>query len=115
MADVLTPVRTHNGRFAPGTSGNPGGRVGLPGELRQQLEEAAPQAVARLVQLLDCDDPRVVLAAAETLLSRLYGRPAQAVDTTLTKQTDIGRAHLQALEEIRQRRDLRLAAETVEN
>lgn len=115
MAEVLVPVRTNTGRFAPGVSGNPGGRVGLPSDLRRQLEDAAPQAVARLVELLDCDDPRVVLAASEALLSRLYGRPAQAVDATITKQTDIGQAHLRALEEIKQRHAARLAAETIGN
>lgn len=115
MADILPPARTNSGRFAPGVSGNPGGRVGLPGDLRQQLEEGAPLAVARLVTLVGSEDERVALAASEALLSRLYGRPAQAVDATITKQNDIGQVHLQILKDIADRRNARLTSETTEN
>lgn len=109
MADVLAPVRTRRGTFAPGSSGCPGGRRGLPGDVRQQLEEVAPEAVARLVELIRSDDERVALAASVALLDRLYGKPPVAVDATISKATDIGQAHLRALEEIAARRREQLA------
>jgi hypothetical protein len=115
MADIPPPLRIPGGRFAPGRSGNPGGRVGLPGDLRQQLEDGAPMAVARLVELIGAADERVALAASEALLSRLYGRPAMAVDATITKQTDIGQAHLKILQDIAVRRVARLTSETTKN
>ncbi|MEI8180666.1 hypothetical protein [Aestuariivirga sp.] len=43
-------------RFGPGVSGNPGGRVGLLGDLRQQLEDGAPVVVARVVELIGAAD-----------------------------------------------------------
>ncbi len=57
------------------------------------------------------------MAASEALLSRLYGRPAMAVDATITKQTDIGQAHLAALKDIQERRDrmLQIDAEPTNN
>ncbi|MEI8180665.1 hypothetical protein [Aestuariivirga sp.] len=57
------------------------------------------------------------MAASEALLSRLYGRPAMAVDATITKQTDIRQAHLAALKDIQERRDrmLQIDAEPTKN
>lgn len=114
MPDVPTPVRTTRGTFAPGQSGNPGGRVGLPADIRARLEAAAPEAVDRLIELVRSEDDRVALAASEALLSRLFGKPAQAVDATITKQTDIGQAHLRILQELAATREARLAQEREE-
>lgn len=50
------------------------------------------------------EDERVALAACEALLSRLYGRPAQQIDASIRQLTDIGRAHLQVLQELEKRR-----------
>ena len=36
-------TRAEGGRFAPGSSGNPGGRRGLPADVRMQLEAALPK------------------------------------------------------------------------
>jgi hypothetical protein len=46
------------------------------------------------------DDVRVRLVAAQTLLDRGYGRPAQATDVTLTTKHDASRSHLAALVEL---------------
>lgn len=108
MTDIPTPIRTQRGTFAPGVSGNPGGRVGLPADLRERLEAGVPKAVDRLLELVRSEDARVALAACEALLSRLYGRPAQQIDASIKQQTDIGLAHLQALQEIEKRRQQRL-------
>lgn len=116
MADEnVVQIRTPDGRFAPGTTGNPGGRIGLPAEVRVMLEKAVPQAVEKLVELIGSEDDRISLAASEALLSRLYGRPALAIDATV-KDATIGDLHLQALQEIQDRRAARLrSAMTIED
>ena len=100
---VPAPIRNQLGRFAPGASGNPGGREGLPSELRERLEAGAPAAVERLIELIQSDDERIALAASETLLARLYGRPAQNTETK-TEAGSIQQAHLQALQDLAFRR-----------
>jgi len=102
MTGNLPSLRTTRGTFAPGHSGNPGGRVGLPAEVRAQLEAAAPQAVTKLTELINSDDDRVALAAAEALLSRLYGKPAVAIDATV-KDITTSQMHLEALKELAER------------
>jgi len=57
-------------RFKPGVSGNPGGRRRTPDAIREALAAATPRAVARLVALVDDDDPRVALRAAEAVLEK---------------------------------------------
>lgn len=115
MADeTVVQIRTSKGRFAPGTTGNPGGRIGLPADVREMLERAAPQAVAKLVELIGSDDDRISLAASEALLSRLYGRPAMAIEANVRTES-VAAIHLQALKEIEDRRAARLQnATTVE-
>lgn len=97
------PARSANGTFAPGHSGNPGGRIGLPADLREALENAAPKAVSRLVELVGSKDGKLALAAAEALLSRLYGKPAIAVDATVSRGVDFATMHLAALKQINDR------------
>lgn len=64
--------------FQKGRSGNPGGRPKIVGEIRDLAREAAPEAFARVVELIDHPEPRVALAAAQEILNRAYGRPEQA-------------------------------------
>jgi|GEM_PF-6270852 len=97
-------ARAEDGRFAPGSSGNPGGRRGLPADIRAQLEAALPKAVARLVQLVESTDERVAQSAIDALLSRLYGRPSVAVDATVTGVTPSWELHLEARKELAARK-----------
>ena len=46
--------RTENGRFAPGTSGNPSGRPRLPFEVKEMFQAKAPEAIAA------CPDDRIL-------------------------------------------------------
>lgn len=94
------------GRFRPGMSGNPAGRPQMDPEVRAILEAAVPNAVRQLVRLVDCDDPRVSLAACNVIMDRLYGKPSVAIDAAI-KTTTIGEAHLQALREIQARSEQR--------
>lgn len=57
----------------------------MPHDVRLVLEMAAPGAVHTLVDLLRSDDERVRLEAAKTILDRLYGKPSQSVDATITQ------------------------------
>lgn len=80
-------TRDEQGRYLPGTSGNPGGRpkgsVSLVAALRRELErrqdsgQPGIEAVAaRLVDLAVGGD----LRAAREIADRLDGKPTQAVD-----------------------------------
>ena len=102
MSVMQTVARTNKGTFAPGQSGNPGGRVGLPTAIREQLEQGAPDAVKKLIELLHSTDERVALSAAEALLSRLYGKPAVALEASVHTE-NIGQLHLMALKELADR------------
>jgi hypothetical protein len=86
--------------FQKGRSGNPGGRPKLPEELRDRIRALSDDAVTVLEHALRDEDVRVRLVAAQTLLDRGYGRPAQAKDVTLTTKQDASNAHLQALLEV---------------
>lgn len=68
-----------NGRFQPGVTGNPGGRPKMPEELKTRLRDLGPKAVETLEHLLESEQERIRLAAAQTLLDRAYGKPSQEV------------------------------------
>jgi len=69
--------RTPEGRFAPGASGNPGGRPKGIRELREALEAGgAPEKMAKVIlDGLTHEDIRVRLEAFDRAADRLYGRP----------------------------------------
>ena len=74
---------TGGGRFEPGHSGNPGGRPKLTPralEVRALCREKSTRAVERLAELLEVDDPSVVLRAADMILSRAWGTPGSESD-----------------------------------
>ena len=72
-------MRNENGRFAPGTSGNPGGRPRMAKEARDLIEALAPELVMILMELArDTTQPgRVRIQAATALLDRRFARPTQ--------------------------------------
>jgi hypothetical protein len=65
--------RDDRGRLLPGVSGNPGGRPAVAPAVRAALRAATPKAVETLIALLDSDEARIRLAAAEALLNRTVG------------------------------------------
>lgn len=79
-----TPVaRSKGGKFAPGASGNPGGRKPIDPDLRraaQEYTELALTTLARICEQGDSDSARVTAACA--LLDRAHGKPVQALDVT---------------------------------
>ena len=81
----MSENRTRTGQFAPGISGNPGGRPADTQETREgkELLRAASPAACQLL----CDtinDPGAKLElrikCAEIVLDRVYGKPQQAVE-----------------------------------
>jgi hypothetical protein len=117
MDIIAPPSRDPLGRFPPGRSGNPSGRPALAPEVRAAVQEifaaASAEAAERLVNLMRDEDPRVSAAAAVHILDRLLGKvapPAEAKE----KAEDIGAAHLRILQELQERRAVRLGAATVE-
>ena len=69
--------------FKKGQSGNPGGRVGVPAEVRDLARQHSTEAIERLIHWMKSDDGRISVAAANALLDRGYGRPAQLIDLSV--------------------------------
>jgi hypothetical protein len=69
--------------WQPGQSGNPNGRSKVAAEVRALARQHCPEAIDTLVRLMrESDDERVRLSAAESLLDRGVGKPAQAVEVS---------------------------------
>lgn len=62
--------------WQPGQSGNPGGRPKENAEVKALARQHGPRAIAKLVELMEGDNPQVARAAAADLLDRGYGKPA---------------------------------------
>ena len=96
--------RDERGHWLPGRSANPGGRPGVPKEIRATLRELSPRAVERLGELLESEDERIRLDAAKAILDRHLGRPAIQADISF-RGGDVDN-HIAALVETARRRAL---------
>ena len=84
-------LRTSDGRFAKGQSGNPSGRSKMPTHVRAMLDDNVEKAVRAIVKFVDDGDPRVALKAAELMLDRAYGKPtpaSEAISFSLPEDTE---------------------------
>lgn len=63
-----------------GTSGNPGGRPKVAGEVRELARQHGPAAIQRLVGLMHSKNEGVAVRDCEALLDRGYGRTVQGVE-----------------------------------
>ena len=69
-----------NGRWAPGQSGNPGGRPGGVAEVRKLAQAHTLEAIACLVkEMNNGETSHARIAAANALLDRAYGKPTQPI------------------------------------
>jgi Family of unknown function (DUF5681) len=104
MAD--TPAKPHKpnrGQFKKGQSGNPGGRPKMPDELKEAMQRLSDKAVKVLEDAMEGDDPRARILAANSVLDRGYGKPAQTVNAKI-EGTDLSQAHLDALQALAAKR-----------
>ena len=78
--------------FKPGQSGNPGGRPKISDDVREMLKAATPKAVRLLVSVMDDDGQKTALRmdAAKTIIERVYGKPLQPIDSTISGGLDVG-------------------------
>lgn len=63
-----------------GESGNPGGRPKMDPVVRALLDAHGPEAVRKIIALMDSDDERIVLMAAKEIVERAYGKIKEAKD-----------------------------------
>lgn len=76
--------REKTGQFAPGQTGNPGGRPKMPEELKEAFRSHSETALQTLVDVMTNgvkDGDRV--KAAEVILDRGYGKATQHIDASL--------------------------------
>jgi hypothetical protein len=84
--------------FRPGQSGNPNGRPKKVRELTAIADENAETAMRTLAKLMTSSDDRVALAAAQALLDRSMGKPAQTnINVNKSDVADLDIAELYAI------------------
>jgi hypothetical protein len=74
--------RATSGSFKPGLSGNPGGRVGVPKEVREAARELSDRAIKRLEHWMDSDNPKASITATLSIIERAWGKTVQALEIT---------------------------------
>jgi hypothetical protein len=70
--------------FVKGHSGNPGGRPRLPDDVKALTRDLSPAAIETLATIMRDKNapPAARVSAANAILDRGYGKPAQSVDLT---------------------------------
>src|SRR4029077_10358607 len=61
--------------FPKGKSGNPGGRTKQFAQCQRLCREASPDAARRLIELIQSEDERVALMAADKVFESAWGKP----------------------------------------
>jgi hypothetical protein len=96
---MTLPERYPDGRLKPGHTANPSGRPRVVAELRDLARAHTPDALKRLVELLQSRNEQTALAAARELLDRGYGKPVQSVEKDV-RTFDVGKAFIAAVTQV---------------
>lgn len=73
-------TRSKEGRFLPGTTGNPGGRPKSAIEMRDLARASAVDALMTLVHIMRTGKPLEQVQACKMILERAYGRPVPSTE-----------------------------------
>ena len=87
------------GQFKPGQSGNPGGRPKGYAEITGAARAHGEASIKVLAEALKHKDHRIRIVAAQSLLDRGYGKPAQSIAVVKSPLDDVDPATLAALAE----------------
>lgn len=84
MAGPDEKSRDEKGRWQPGQSGNPAGRRPVAGIISQLAEDESENCIKLLIEIRDSKKAPLALrkAAADAILDRGLGKPAQAIHTS---------------------------------
>src|ERR1700719_4129918 len=63
--------------YKKGQTGNPGGKTKQFAQCQRLCREASPDAARRLIELMQSEDERVALMAADKVFARAWGRPKE--------------------------------------
>ena len=93
--------RDSKGRFTPGSHANPGGRPKGNPAVKDLLKKHSVDAAEKVIELLNCGNPKIELAAAQEILNRTEGKPLQVQDVAMDVKglADVRAQIRQALQE----------------
>lgn len=76
-------------RYKPGQSGNPSGKPKTDPTVKQLLKAATPDAARKIVELLNCGNPKIEFQAAQEILNRTQGKPREQVAMEISSDSDM--------------------------
>jgi hypothetical protein len=87
---AMTRNRNADGTFKAGTSGNPGGRPKVVGEVRDLAREHTEDAINTLARIMEDEKAPAAarVSAAESILSRGWGKAPQIIEETINDKRD---------------------------
>lgn len=80
MSDNSTKTAVIGRPFVKGQSGNPHGRPKAEGKVRAYAQRKGMAAIKKLFKLMNDDNPRVAVVAAQAVLDRAFGKSPQAFE-----------------------------------
>ena len=83
MEQEINVIRDSKGRYLPGSNSNPGGRPKGNPAVKELLKKHSVDAAEKVIELLNCGNPKIELAAAQEILNRTEGKPLQPQDVSM--------------------------------
>ena len=85
----LKPGQTVSTSYKPGQSGNPSGKPKQNPLVKEILKNATPDAARKIVELLNCGNPKIEFQAAQEILNRTQGKPREQVAMEISGDSDM--------------------------